>query len=536
MLKRLIENWLTSVSEREFDIPFRLLLEAEGHVSIGHSTVHGPMELGKDIVSWHPEEEIFYFFQLKAGNANLHAWNDMERQIRQLVEVPYTHPNYTIGLPYKPVWVCTGQLDETVRFSLGGKNEEHRRYGKPSIEVWERNMLIEKYVEMFFKIVFVDDYFLVDFLKVWSHARDFMMDEDDLRVFFHQYLSSCPLTNVRKAKLCLATYALMLAQLSQRYVSIGDLFSGIDCLLLGVVQVCEIITTNELQEEIYGRCYSVINELILVYLQGLADECAADEDTIADLFDPTPSPSMSEIFELPLRTHSLASKLALLQMLKSFRGEDTTVESRMLDIVIEKNHAAFCHIVSERQMGTLWVSIIGLLYAQNQSLAQQCIEDVFEWLMTFHGSEASRGLPDPYQPLASLVNHHLGIEPENERLINMNGQSYLLPILLKFMCYLGLRHCVERQWKTLSQMVFRDYYLSPPSCLFSYRSEEGVVVSFGFPVTGSWTEIQAWFSQRPSSVYVDFLSQYPETLLFLTLAYPWRTQWREVERYLSVDS
>ena len=88
MLKRVIENWLISISEREFDIPFRLLLEAEGHTVINTTTVHGPMELGKDVVSWHPEEKTFYFFQLKAGNITNSSWSEMERQVMQLVTVP----------------------------------------------------------------------------------------------------------------------------------------------------------------------------------------------------------------------------------------------------------------------------------------------------------------------------------------------------------------------------------------------------------------------------------------------------------------
>lgn len=93
MLKRLIENWLINISEREFDIPFRLLLEALGHVAIGHTTIHGAMELGKDIVSRHPEGELFYFFQLKAGDITPSDWSEMQRQLLQMVTVPYVHPN-----------------------------------------------------------------------------------------------------------------------------------------------------------------------------------------------------------------------------------------------------------------------------------------------------------------------------------------------------------------------------------------------------------------------------------------------------------
>src|SRR6266516_5404847 len=79
MIERLIENWLTNLSERKnLDIPFRLLLEAEGHRVNGHRTIHGPMELGKDVVSWYPCEQRYYFFQLKSGDVTQNDWLEME--------------------------------------------------------------------------------------------------------------------------------------------------------------------------------------------------------------------------------------------------------------------------------------------------------------------------------------------------------------------------------------------------------------------------------------------------------------------------
>ncbi len=189
MIERLIENWLTNLSERKnLDIPFRLLLEAEGHRVNGHRTIHGPMELGKDVVSWYPCEQRYYFFQLKSGDVTQNDWLEMERQMLLMAEVPYVHPNYQPGDPYQSVWVCTGQLHETVRIGLGLKNDEARRQGKPTIEVWDRSTLVKKFRDAFFHLLFVDDPFAVDFLKRWSQALEYLADEEELRLFFHNYL------------------------------------------------------------------------------------------------------------------------------------------------------------------------------------------------------------------------------------------------------------------------------------------------------------------------------------------------------------
>ena len=530
MLKRLIENWLTSISEREFDIPFRLLLEAEGHIAIGHSTVHGPMELGKDIVSKYPEEQKFYFFQLKAGDANLNDWNGMERQIRQMVEVPYTHPNYTVGDPYQPVWICTGQLDETVRLSLGGKNDENKRIGKPSIDVWDRNILIDKYEHAFFDVVFVESKYLIDYLKVWSHASDYMADEEDIHDFFGNYLSNCPLDSSRKIKRYLAAYALILSQLSHRYLSIEDRYSAVDCVVLGITQLFDYVMKNNIDEQIYKHCYATLIELINFHLQAILDGVVDHMEVAGEMM--LTHPALSEIFELPLRVHSLASKIALLSIMKFLRGESNEVEAGILKSLIENNLSCFCNVLSEKQMGTYWLIIVGLLNAGETALAKSCVVDSFYWVLSFHGKGGLQGLPDPYQEYSVIPYHHLWVEPENARLINMNGQSYFLSILLKFMTMLGCRDDIASEWSLLSRLDMREVYLVNPKELFAYRAENATTITYTFPITGSWAKIKVHFDQRLSHDFDELFVKYPESLLFLVLIYPWRTQWRETERYI----
>ena len=149
MLKRLIEHWLSSISEREFDIPFRLLLEALAHIAIGHATKHGAMELGKDIVSWHSEDGLFYFFQLKAGDITL-STKRYAATTSPTSDGSLCASQLQVGDPYQPIWVCTGQLQETVRLNIGLMNQDFRQNGRPQVWVWERNDLIELYHDVFY--------------------------------------------------------------------------------------------------------------------------------------------------------------------------------------------------------------------------------------------------------------------------------------------------------------------------------------------------------------------------------------------------
>lgn len=528
MLKRLIENWLINISEREFDIPFRLLLEALGHVAVGHATIHGAMELGKDIVSWHSEEELFYFFQLKAGDITPSDWSDMQRQLLQMVTVPYVHPNYQVGDPYQPIWVCTGQLHETVRLSMGLMNQEFAQNGKPQVQVWERNDLIERYHDTFYEVVFTDPALTIDFIRLWSHAHDFMTDEDELRTFFHSYLLQTPTNSNRIAARHLATHTLILTQLSQHYADLDDPFSRIDCVLLGLVQFYEWLSTAPLTEQSYQGHLLLTNSLLDFYLQELVNQCLEHPDIIEDLFEP--ESGWSEIFELPLRVHSLASKIALKLLLNAHQGQDIHTEVDLLTRIV-KHNPAFCHLISERQMGTFWIVMLGLLKAGESDLAKLVIAVTFNWFMTFHGREGLIGLPDPYQPYSLSVNYHLRVEPDQGRLTNNNGQSYLLPVLLKFVIYFDLRDLLTHHWKIVSHMTIHEFYPTTLNQLFSYRSDSGKMLTYGFPVQGSWSALQQQYSERLSADLCAFVDRCPEALLLLALVYPWRTQWRETERY-----
>lgn len=528
MLKRLIENWLINISEREFDIPFRLLLEALGHVAIGHTTIHGAMELGKDIVSWHSEENLFYFFQLKAGDITPSDWSEMQRQLLQMVMVPYVHPNYQVGDPYQPIWVCTGQLHETVRLSMGLMNQEFAQNDKPQVQVWERNDLIERYHEIFYEVVFTDPALTIDFIRLWSHEHDFMTDEDELRAFFHAYLSQTPTTSSRIAARHLATFTLILTQLSQRYLDLGDLYSRIDCALLGIVQFYEWLSTTELTEQSYQNNLLVANSLLEFYLDELMNQCQEQPHIIEDLFEP--DSGWSEIFELPLRAHSLASKIALRLLLNAQQGQDIHTEVGLLTRVVRHN-PAFCHLISERQMGTFWIVILGLLRAGETDLAELVIAVTFNWFITFHGKEGLIGLPDPYQPYSFSVNYHLYVESDQGRLMNNNGQSYILPVLLKFVICLNQRDLLAHHWKIVSYMTVHEFRPTTPEQLFSYRSDTGIMATYGFPLQGSWSALKQQYAERMPADLGAFVDRYPESLLLLALVYPWRTQWRETERY-----
>ena len=83
-------------------------------------------------------------------------------------------------------------------------------------------------------------------------------------------------------------------------------------------------------------------------------------------------------------------------------------------------------------------------------------------------------------------------------------------------------------------MTLHEFRPTTLEQLFSYRSENGTMATYGFPLQGSWSTLQQQYTERLPTDLAAFVDSYPDSLLFIALAYPWRTQWRETERYVRI--
>lgn len=131
MHERLVESWLDSASERSYQAPFVQMLAAQGH-RIVHSTRHGAIEFGKDVITVDPDG-IPCGYQLKGhpgGRLTLNGFRDIEPQIRELLN----HPISLSGLPKKPhrsFLVTNGYVDEEATLAIREMNEGNVRDGYP---------------------------------------------------------------------------------------------------------------------------------------------------------------------------------------------------------------------------------------------------------------------------------------------------------------------------------------------------------------------------------------------------------------------
>ena len=118
MIERVIENWLDSSTEREYEFGFSQVLISKRYTIVSKSS-HGPGEHGKDLICADLAGR-YHAFQLKTGNITLDYWRRIRGEIEELVELPIEHPNVPAATQFTPYLVTNGQIMTSPSFCTKG--------------------------------------------------------------------------------------------------------------------------------------------------------------------------------------------------------------------------------------------------------------------------------------------------------------------------------------------------------------------------------------------------------------------------------
>ncbi|HUO13449.1 MAG TPA: hypothetical protein VMX38_00560 [Verrucomicrobiae bacterium] len=143
MLDGVIENYIDSLTEREFDAPFMTLLRLHGFYDIHF--LHGTFEFGKDFIAKRNEDGVLhqYTFQTKAGNIGTSEWDVCRGQIDKLRTDTLSHPNFDKGMQRTARLVTTGRLVGGAALAAQQYSEHLAELGETGFLTWDRDTLVE---------------------------------------------------------------------------------------------------------------------------------------------------------------------------------------------------------------------------------------------------------------------------------------------------------------------------------------------------------------------------------------------------------
>ncbi len=146
MLKKLIENWLDSASEKSYQPIFCQMLLDQGYTVL-HSTRHCPIEYGKDVLAL-DQNGIACAYQLKGNpgtRLTLSQYREIAPQLFELVNQGIEHPQIPRNTPHRSYLVTNGQIEEEVQQAIVQQNETYARDGYPhrKLETISRDQLLK---------------------------------------------------------------------------------------------------------------------------------------------------------------------------------------------------------------------------------------------------------------------------------------------------------------------------------------------------------------------------------------------------------
>jgi hypothetical protein len=146
MLRNVLEDYLSSVRERDFYYPLTSLLQAMGVFDI-HIT-DGPGEFGKDFIAKRIEHGATYQYKIQAKKGDINQQSFRDNILGQLLEAivlkKLSHPQLDTSLPQKTILVTTSELTPNAFIALQELNGVlENEYKKEKVEFWGKNNLIE---------------------------------------------------------------------------------------------------------------------------------------------------------------------------------------------------------------------------------------------------------------------------------------------------------------------------------------------------------------------------------------------------------
>lgn len=143
MLRAVVENFLDSLSEREFDAPLLAVLSAQGFADLHF--IHGGFEFGKDVIAKRRDEHTGqlrqYSIQSKAGDLSQSDWRAVRPQLEECEYNTRAHPSFDSDLPRVAVLVTTGRLKGAAKVDAQEFRQGCRNRGLADFEVWDRETL-----------------------------------------------------------------------------------------------------------------------------------------------------------------------------------------------------------------------------------------------------------------------------------------------------------------------------------------------------------------------------------------------------------
>ena len=511
MIERIVENWLTSANERQYQIPFCQLLAAEGE-AILHISTHGQMEQGKDVISKAANGTI-HAYQLKGGNLTLTDWRRYQAEVHELVVYNIEHPSVGRRQLHKPFLVTNGRVAHTVINAIQSCNRAWSKMKAKPLTLIAGDELAKRFVKAHGQFLPKDP---KDFRKFLQLIVDSGTDQFDKKNFASFLESILPLSSHARAKprevqRSVASAVLFTTYIIQGCQRVQNNWAIFEAWTLMAAYIAAVAGRNKTSKAWWGLSFDLCVLGATRALDDLAEECASNQTKF------TQGNPFTDGHFYKSRLTLLAGLLAAATLSSAIRNEAAWkhkdfVRKFLLDYLPK------VHFWGESAVPYLMLAALVMEQHGYKAEAEGLTLQLVRSLAEVNGSKG-RGLPSPYYEPEAALRINSGLDELNTEVFA--GHAYTLEPMIQFLARRWLRRHLTLLWEKVTGVHFARFDSKDHWEAFTWRARSGSMVTTMPRFPQSWRELLAE-SESPAKPAAIFFRRKPEFLLYFSLVYPHR--------------
>lgn len=509
MIEKVIENWLTSTTERTFQEPFAQLLLVEGF-DVLQGPVHHPFEHGKDIIALDAEGRLCAF-QLKSGNMSLAGIRRIQEQLLTMVSTSVSYPGTYQGKPPERAFlVINGNLTPEARDHLRAFNEANSMRYLARIELVEKENLIGRFTKEQSRFAVLENLkSLLELLTANGRGPFMTLQLSSLhKVAFDSLKEDSPATQRDIASSLLATaFATTCWAQEQNHFAVAQAW------VTGALAILRTAEAQSLGAEVWEKSYALALSAARGALNEALFEVSSRDDLVVE--------DVVEGFVYSTRALDIcgwASAFYLSESLLPDEPPGYSVVSELLQR--EKPYIRVCG-----EAGVPHLFLIAKVFERmgDPSVATGLI---VSWLAALarlnqpaHSGEMPHALPNPYVSLQDAILLPFGFGTSYEWVERFDGRAYTAFQALDWLARRDLREPVEALFPDISRLLLVDVQ---PTEMLAPEDDQACNSIRALPCPSSWAEIRTSAKDIASGPLPSVLEKHPEIIPYFILTFPHR--------------
>jgi hypothetical protein len=499
VIERVVENWLSVINERQYQIPFCQLLTAEGE-DVRVISSHGQLEQGKDVVS--VVNGVLRAYQLKGGDIALSDWQKYYSEIVMLVEYKVHGPQLSGFEEHQSILVTNGRVNAPAEAAIESANLAWVKRGFKPLIVVSRSSLVTRFCAAhgrFLPTGLTDfNHFLSLYIGDGTAPRDKSAHSRMLQGILELKEDSKELSK-KDVERAAASAVLINSYVIQPVLVAENHWSIFEAWVLTATHIRALYIRNGINTSSYSLqiCLSSAVDA----LRALTEECVKSDRTWT-------VPYISDGHIYPARIAILAGLLSAYHLICLIRDQDDPFQDFIHEFL--SSHLAKAKIWGESAIPYIVIGALGLHAFGEPATATNVIRGHMAGLAQTNG-----------RPGVGLFNTYWGPEASLKRIYGMDrnstevfyGQSYTLETLIQFLARrLDLRS-LAYFWKDITEVDFLHFEPNSPWEYLLWRSDHGILrrAQPGRP------EIWDSLLSRASKIDTNLLDLFGNDLAFLLM-------------------